>query len=147
MLGVLLHIQTHGQLVNFWRLPGYPLFIVLGYTLTSQGNMVAVSVVQAILFVLATLELYILAVLLLRRAWIAFLIGLLVGTNLTLLSYVKPIMSEALALWLLVSLALAVVYFLHTLQVRIPWLVTLCTLLLLMTRPEWSYLPEPLVGD
>lgn len=139
-------IQTHGQLVNFWRLPGYPLFIVLVYTLTSQGNMVAVSVVQAILFVLATLELYILAVLLLRRAWIAFLIGLLVGTNLTLLSYVKPIMSEALALWLLVSLALAVVYFLHTLQVRILWLVTLCTLLLFMTRPEWIYLPVPLFG-
>src|SRR2546421_2921767 len=40
-------IQTHGQLVNSWRLPGYPLFIVLVYTLMGQGNMAAVSEMQA----------------------------------------------------------------------------------------------------
>src|SRR5437867_912317 len=106
-------IQTHGQLVNFWRLPGYPLLIVLVYTLMGQGNLAAVSEVQAMLFILATLELYILAALVLRRAWVAFVISLLVGINIPLLSYIKPIMSEAMALWLTVSLALAIVFFLY----------------------------------
>jgi hypothetical protein len=104
-------IQTHGQLVNFWRLPGYPLLIVLVYTLMGQGNLAVVSEVQALLFVLATLELYVLTALVLRRAWVAFLISVLVGANVPLLSYVKPIMSEAMALWLTVSLALAVIVF------------------------------------
>jgi hypothetical protein len=134
-------IQTRGEPVNFWRLPGYPLFIVLVYTLVGQGNLAAVSAVQAILFVLATLELYVLAVLLFRRAWVAFLISLLVGANLTLLSYIKPIMPEAIALWLLMTLALAVVFFLSALRARALWLVTTVTLLLIMTRPEWMYLP------
>lgn len=137
-------LQAHGQLVNFWRLPGYPLFIVFVYTLAGQGNLGAVSIAQAILFVLATLEIYILSALVLRRAWIAFLISLLVSLNIPLLSYVKPIMSEALALWLLVSLALACIYFLSTLQIRTLWPVTACMLLLFMTRPEWIFLPVPL---
>jgi hypothetical protein len=143
-LDVVQRIQTQGRLVNPWRLPGYPLLIVLVYTLAGQGNLLAVSVAQAALFVLATLELYVLAVLVLRRGWAALLIGLLVGTNPTLLSYVKPLMSEALALWLLVSLALAVAFFVSTLQTRFLWLVTALTLALFLTRPEWIYLPLPL---
>src|SRR5439155_25513078 len=91
------------------------------YALAGQDNLAAVSVVQALLFVLATLELYVLAVLVLRRGWVALLLDLLVGTNLSLLSYVKPLMSEALALWLLVSLALAVALFIYTLHVRFLW--------------------------
>jgi len=100
-----------------------------------------VSVAQAILFILATLELYVLALFVLRYAWMALLVCLLVGTNLALLSYVKPIMSEALALWLLISLALAIVIFLRTLRIPLLWVVALSTLLLFMTRPEWIYLP------
>ncbi|HEY7416136.1 MAG TPA: hypothetical protein VH593_13160, partial [Ktedonobacteraceae bacterium] len=137
-------LQMHGQLVNFWRLPGYPLFIVLVYMLAGQGNLGAVSIAQAMLFVLTTVELYILCALMLRRAWMAFLISLLVSINVPLLSYVKPIMSEAMALWLLVSLALACIYFLSTLQIRRLWLVTDCMLLLFLTRPEWIFLPVPL---
>lgn len=136
--------QQHGQLVNFWRLPGYPLFMMLVFSLLGQGNLGAVSLAQAILFVLATVEIYVLCILVLRRTWIALLIGLLVGLNIPLLSYMKPVMSEPLALWLLVSLALACVFFLSTLQARRLWLVTACMVLLVFTRPEWVFLPVPL---
>jgi len=145
-LGIVQHIQMQGRLVNPWHLPGYPLLIVLVYALAGQGNLAAVSSVQAILFVLATLELYILAALVLRRSWAALLLGLLLGTNLTLLSFVKPLMSEAMALWLLVSLALAVALFVYTLHMRFLWLATAFTLALLLTRAEWIYLPLPLFG-
>ena len=137
-------IQNHGQLVNTWRLPGYPLLIVLVYALAGQGNLSAVGFVHLGLFVLTTLELYILVALVLKRAWVAFLIGLLVGANLPMLSFVKPILSEALALWLVVSLTLAAVWYLYTLRAGMLWLVTLCLLLLLLTRPEWIFLPVPL---
>ncbi len=83
-----------------------------------QGNFAAISGVQAVLYILATVEIYFLAMLLLRKAWIAFLIALLVGTNISLLPFVKPIMSEPLALWLLTSLALAVAIFITTLHRR-----------------------------
>ncbi len=141
---VLPRIQTQGRLVNAWRLPGYPLWILFIYALAGQGNLFAVSVGQAVLFVLATLELYVIAVLIFRRGWMAFLIGLLVGTNLTLLSYVKPIMSEGLALWLVVSLALAVVLFVVKRHAILLWVISLCLLALCLTRPEWIFLPVPL---
>ena len=143
-LYVVNHTQTRGQLANFWRLPGYPLFIMCIYTLVGQGNLAAVSIAQAVLFILSTLELYVLALLILRRAWVALLIALLFGVNIPLLSYTKPIMSEALALWLFLSLVLAIMLFLSKPCVGALWLVTLCAFLLIFTRPEWIYLPVPL---
>ena len=49
---------------------------------------------RPILFFLAALEIYVLALLVLRRVWMALLISLLMGTNLVLLAYVKPVMSD-----------------------------------------------------
>ncbi|MBE3560742.1 MAG: hypothetical protein IMW89_16205 [Ktedonobacteraceae bacterium] len=134
------------QLVDTWRLPGYPLLITLVYTLTGRNSLTAVGIAQAALFVVATLEIYILASWLLRRAWMAFFVALLVGTNLVILSYVKPIMSEGLALLELTTLALAVVAFLRVRSRRRFWLIVACMLLLLLTRPEWVYLPVPLLA-
>jgi hypothetical protein len=131
-------------LVDAWRLPGYPLFIDFVYTLNGQNNLMAVSIVQAILFVLATMEIYVLAILVLKHTWMAFLIGVIVGTNVILISYIKPIMSEGLALWLVSTLALAVVYCVRTLRIHAFWLIVLCLIPLVFTRPEWVYLPVPL---
>ncbi len=143
-LSVVHRIQTQGQLVDDHRVPGFPLLIVLVFAFAGQNNMMAVSLVNAILFILATLEIYLFTMLVLRRGWVALLIGLLVGANILLLSYVEPIMSEGLALWLLVSLALAAALFVYKLQARYLWLVTGLTLALLFTRVEWIYMPVPL---
>ena len=128
-------------LVDVVRLPGYPLFILFVYMLEGRNNLAAVSDAQAILFVLMTLEIYLIALLTLRRTWLAFLVGLLVGTNIILLSYIKPIMSEGLAAFLFTTLALAVVHFVRTKRVWTLWFTTLSLLLLIFTRPEWMYLP------
>ena len=131
-------------LVDIWRLPGYPLLIALAYHIYGPGNLQAASKVQGILFVLATIEIYVLALLVLKRTWMAFIIGLIVGSNVILLSYVKPMMSEGLALWLLTTLTLAVVYYVRTLRLHAFWLVVVCLVPLVFTRPEWLYLPVPL---
>lgn len=143
-LTVVQRIQSHFLLVDAWRLPVYPLLVVVVYLFAGQGNLVAVGTVHAALFVLATLELYILSLLILRRTWLAFLIGLLVGTNIVILSYVKPIMTEGLTLWLLTTMELLLLYFTRTLRTRAFWFVALWIPLLFFTRPEWLYLPVPL---
>jgi hypothetical protein len=116
----------------------------LVYALFGQGNLEYVSIVQAVLFILMTVEVYVLSAFIFKKAWFAFLIGLLVGINIPLLSFVKPPLSEDLALWLLTSLALAVVAYIRTPKVSLLWLVTFWTLLLFMTRPEWMFLPVPM---
>jgi len=144
-LHVVERISTHAYLlVDTSRLPVYPLLIVFTYAFAGNGNLSAVSIVQAGLFVLTTLEIYCIAVLLLRRACLAFLIGLLIGTDIVILSYIKPIMSEGLAMWLVTTLVLVMLYFMRTLRVKHFWLVVLCYLPLLFTRPEWEYIPVPL---
>src|SRR5450759_232820 len=56
---IYMHTQPY-FLVDIWRLPGYPLLITFVYALYGQGNLMAVSIVQGILFVLATMEIYVL---------------------------------------------------------------------------------------
>ncbi|MBO0781321.1 MAG: hypothetical protein J2P37_21080 [Ktedonobacteraceae bacterium] len=126
------------RLVDAWRLPGYPLLIVLVYALTGQNNLTAVGIVQAGLFVLTTLEIYVLAILIFRRAWLALIIGLLVGTNIVFLSFIKPIMSEGLAMFELTTLTLATVCFLR--RGRGLRYIALALVPLIFTRPEWLYL-------
>ncbi len=145
-LAVTSKILTQGQPVDALRTPGYPMLVALVFLVAGVNNFLAVSVVQGILFVLATLEIYLLTLLVLRRAWLAGIIGLLVGSNTYLLSFVKPIIVEGFALWLTVSLALASVLFVQRLQRRYLWLAAVLTLLLFMTRPEWVYLPIPLMA-
>ncbi|HLY31482.1 MAG TPA: hypothetical protein VKQ36_10665, partial [Ktedonobacterales bacterium] len=143
-LAVAHRIMTRGQLVDDARLPGYPLLLALVFTLAGRDNLVAAGAAQAALFVLATLEVYAIMCLIARRAWLAFGVALLVGTNLRILSYVKPILSEGLTLFLTASLALTIVIYLQRPSPRRLWLVAACTVALFMTRPEWMYLPIPL---
>lgn len=126
------------------RLPGYPTFIALLFLATGRGNLDAVSIAQGVLYVLAMLELYVALCLMLRRAWVAALIVAPVAINTHLLSYVRPILSEGLALFLLASLALALVVFLRWPGPPTLWGVAVALLALFLTRPEWIYLPLPL---
>jgi len=140
-LAVVTQLQQHGNPVNAFRLPVYPLLIVIVYFFAGQGNAMAVSIVQAILFVLTTLEFFLLVALLTRRSWPAFLFGLLVGTNLILLSYSKPIMTEGPSLWLLTTIMLLIAAYLYTSRPSFFWASICFLLLLLFTRPEWEFLP------
>lgn len=137
-------ILDTGRFVNPARLPGYPTFIALLFLVTGRGNLDAVSIAQGVLYALATLELYAALCLMLRRAWVAALIVAPIAINTHLLSYVRPLLSEGLTLFLLATLALALVV-----ALRWPGPLTLCgvtvaLLALFLTRPEWIYLPIPI---
>jgi hypothetical protein len=136
-----------GQLVDSVRTPGYPLFVALVFLAAGEGNLLAVSIVQGVLFVLATLEVYFIALLVLRRSGIACVIGLLVVTNTYLLSYAKPVIVEGASIWVVASLGLAIVWCIQSLRVSTFWLVALFMLLALMTRPEWIFFPPPICAS
>lgn len=140
-LDALYQLQATGNPVNAFRLPIYPLFLLLVYLIAGQGNLMAVSILQGFLFLCATGEIYLLALLITRKKWLAFFIGLLVGTSFTLISYIKPIMTEGLSLWLLTTIMLCTVTFLQTFRPRFFWIGSVCLLCLLFTRPEWIFLP------
>lgn len=140
-LGLAQQFVTHGPLVDAARLPGYPALIVGVFAVAGKGNLAALSVVQGALFVLAAVEIYALACLMVKRAWVGFLVALLVGANTQIISYVKPILSEGLSLFLTVSLALAVALAIQRMRGWTLWSVAICSLLLFLTRPEWMYLP------
>src|SRR5262249_5831684 len=134
------HILDAGDFVDPARLPGYPTFIAVLFLATGRGNLDALSIAQAGLYVLATLELYAALGLMVRRAWVAALIVAALAVTTHLLSYVRPLLSEGLALFLVASLALALVLALRWPGRRTLWGVALALLALLLTRPEWIYL-------
>lgn len=134
----------HGWFVDPARLPGYPLFMRLIFAIAGVNNLTAIGLAQGILFVCATLEVYALLCLLLRRAPIAFFVALFLGANPIVLSYMKSLLSEGLALFLTVNLAVAVALWLRRGTALRLWLVAGWTLALFMTRPEWIYVPVPL---
>jgi hypothetical protein len=138
------HIWQHGPYMDAARTPGYPLLIDAVFAVAGWGNLAAVSVLQGFLFVLAALEAYFVGVVILRKAWMAAILGLLLGINLGLLSYVKPVLSEGLDMFLVVTLALTVTFFVLRPSRLWLWLVALETLALWCTRPEWVYLMVPL---
>lgn len=140
-LGAVQQLHTTGNPVNYFRLPTYPLFILGVYALTHQGNLMAVSIVQGILFICAALEIAFLTWMITRKRWAAFLVGVLVGTNIYLLYSAKLIMTEGLSLWLLTTVLLSAVLFLKTLRPRFLWVSAVGLLLLLFTRPEWVPFP------
>ncbi|GER88643.1 hypothetical protein KDW_28050 [Dictyobacter vulcani] len=134
-------LRTTGNPINVFRLPTYPLFLLVISFFTGPDNLFAVSIVQGLLFILAVLEFYLLAILLFRHSWIAFCISVLVGTNVILISYSKVLMTEGLALWLLITSLLLAVSSMRTGNVRrLKWL-AVCLALLFFTRPEWASFP------
>lgn len=138
------NILAHGEFVNAARTPGFPAFIALIFLLQGQHSLFTVSLVQAPLFVMVALEVYVMAWLIFRRSWLAFIVGALVGTNTFLLAFIKPVTVEGISLWLVTTLACMVVIFVQTVKARDFWLVAILLLLTLLTRPEWVYAPVPL---
>ena len=135
-----------GHLVDPIRTPAYPRFIGLVYLIAGKGNLMGVAIAQGVLYTLVCLGVYMLTLRLTSRAWVAFLIAALLDTNVLLLSYVKPIMSEALALGLVTALALVAAWHTGNPRARCLWVAAALLLLLTMTRPEWVYFGVPFMG-
>ena len=143
-LNVAEKIKNHGTFTDFYRTPGYPLFIAIVFLIFGDGDVRFVSVAQAGLYLIAAIEIYAIAYLIFRRVWIATAVAVVASVNTYQFSYAKGIISEGFSMWTVVTLALTLVLFLRKPSVRGLWLVAAALLLALMTRTEWVYVAVPL---
>lgn len=134
-------ILAGGTWADADRMPGYPLLLAVVFAIRGGVDLRAAEIAQYILFVLTALEVYVLAYRIWGRAALAGGIGALFGTNLYLLEYVQPLLSDALAMWLCVTLCLSIVYYIERPRPLRLWLVALLLLALTMTRAEWYLAP------
>ncbi|HEU5439435.1 MAG TPA: hypothetical protein VFU88_09105 [Ktedonobacterales bacterium] len=140
------HQITHGRFVDPVRTPSYPLFIDTISAISGRHGLLAVSLAQGGLFVLAMLGIYVLACLLLRRALAAFAVSLIPATNSVIISYVMPIMPEGLVLFLLVGLALVLAWHVYAPHPAKLWLGSALLLMIAMARAEWVFFGLFLLG-
>jgi len=139
-------IKNHFTFTDVYRTPGYPLFVAIVFLLFGDGDLRFVSVAQAGLYLVAAIEIYVIAYLIFRRVWIAAAVALVASVNTYQFSYAKGIIVEGFAMWTVVTLALTIVLFLRKPGTRLLWLVAGALLLALMTRTEWMYVAVPLFG-
>jgi hypothetical protein len=132
-------IKNHGTFTDPWRTPGYPLFIAIVFLIFGDGDVRFVSVAQAALYLIAAIEVYMIAYLIFRRVWIATVVALVASVNTYQFSYAKGIIIEGFAMWTVVTLMLAVVLFLRRPSIRLLWFVAAALILTVMTRTEWLY--------
>ncbi len=90
-------------LIQLFRPPGYPLFLILTGGLDHPARAV---VGQAVISVLAVLECYLLAFFLTRRRWVACFVASAIALNVYILGWERTIMAEGLSWWSLITLFL-----------------------------------------
>jgi hypothetical protein len=137
-------IKDHGTFTDVYRTPGYPLFLAIVFSIFGDGDIRFVSVAQAALYLIAAIELYVIAYLIFRRVWVATAVALIASVNTFQFSYAKAIIVEGFSMWTVVTLALTIVLFFRRPGARALWLVAAVLLLALMTRTEWMYVAVPL---
>lgn len=134
-------ILRGGPWVDPIRMPGYPMLLAVVFAFAGKSNLVAADAAQQALFVIGALEVFALAQRALRSLPLATLVGLLFATNVYIYSFFKPILSDGLAMTLVVGMALAALAFIERPSVARFWLVALFALAALLTRAEWVLLP------
>lgn len=137
-------ILSGGGWVDSIRMPGYPFLLAIVFLFAGKDNLIAADGIQLFLFVVAAVEVYVLAYRVWRNTRFAIAIGLLFATNFYFLSFFKAILSDGLATVLTLAVALSVVAFLERPSAVRFWAVAVLLLGLLLTRAEWYLLPIPL---
>ncbi len=131
---------------NPFRTPGYPLFLAEIFWLAGGENLRYVVIAQATLLVIGALEIYALIFILTRRRWIGALIASLVGGNIYLANWSRPILSEALTTWLIISVMLCFAVYLRRTSREALALLVLLVIAAVFTRPQLVYLPAILLA-
>ena len=139
-------ILTHHQFLDATRTPGYPILLALIFSVTGEGNLRAVTYVQAALVVIAALEIYPLVYLLTRRRWVACVLAALVGANLYILDWERLVRDETLSFLILVTLFLLLAMYVRTERTLFLGVLTIVFLAAIFTRPALVLLPGILLA-
>ncbi len=139
-------IASRGLFFDQTRTPGYPALLAGIFAVAGRGNLGAVVAVQTVLVALATLQLYGLALRLVGRPWLAGGVSAFVGMSVYFTNWERVIGTEALATWAVITLFGLFARYLHTGARR--WLIALAvwSVVVILIRPFFLYLPLLLLG-
>src|ERR1700674_1469793 len=126
------------------RLPGYPILIALSSWLPG-GREARLVYTHAVFILGAALVTYFLARAALGHRWMAFLIGVVIATDLLMAGYVRVVMSETLAVTLTLLLLAATLRYMADFKPLYLWVMAGLTVALILTRPEWVLMMAILV--
>lgn len=129
------------NLVQTFRMPGYPLLLVTVFTVAGSDNFSAVVFVQAVVAVLSVFECYVLTFRLSHRRWIACIIASAIGVNIYIMSWERTILSEALSWWSLITLFLCYERFLRKPTIGWGIVVGIVGFVAIMVRPFNVFIP------
>ncbi len=127
------------------RTPGYPLFLAAIFWVTRSETLIYVVGAQAALLVIGALEIYALSYMLSGRRWIGALIASLIGGNIYYANWSRPILSEALTTWLIISVMLCFAVYARRASHGTLALLALLVIYAVFTRPQLLYLPAILL--
>jgi len=121
------------------RMPGYPVLIAVSSWLPG-GREVGLIVTQALLILAAVVVTYFIARSALGHRWMAFVVALVIATDLLMAGYVRVVMSETLAVILTLAVVAAILRFMVDFRPLYLWIATGLLIALDLTRPEWILL-------
>lgn len=104
------------------------------------GREAGLIAAQAILITASVVATYLTALAAFGRRWIAFLIALLIATDVLIAGYVRVVMTETLAVALALGVAGSLVAFMSSYRAAYLWLGALFAVALFLSRPDWSLL-------
>jgi hypothetical protein len=119
------------------RLPGYGVVMAIAAALPGGRNL-ELLVMQSLMSLAAVALTYYIGLVALGKRWLAFIPGLLIGTDLLSAGFARVAMSESTAVFLTTALAATAVSYLRKPRARRLWLMTALMIVLFLTRPEWA---------
>jgi hypothetical protein len=125
--------------INSARMPGYPVLIALSSWLPG-GREVGLIVTQGLLILAAVVATYFIARAALGHRWMAFVVALVIATDLLMAGYVRVVMSETLAVILTLGVVGAILRFMVDFRPVFLWVAAGLLVALDLTRPEWVLL-------
>jgi hypothetical protein len=126
------------------RMPGYPILIAVSSWLPG-GREVGLIATQALLILAAVVATYLITRSALGHRWMAFVVALVIATDLLMAGYVRVVMSETLAVILTLAVIGAILQFMIDFRPVFLWLAAGLLIALDLTRPEWVLLMAILV--
>ncbi len=130
-----------GNPIDPGRTPGYPLLLAVIFGLTGGDHLKAVVAVQVVLMVSAIYLIYLLTFRLTRNRWAALIAGAFLALNTYLMNWEREILSETLALWLLVVAFIVTERYFHSPRPRYLILLTAVLIYSMFNRPFFVFLP------
>ncbi|HKD77886.1 MAG TPA: hypothetical protein VKB76_20435, partial [Ktedonobacterales bacterium] len=138
-------LATQLDLMQSLRTPGYAVLLTVLFTFGGWADYLFIVIVQAVLVIVALVEIYVLLWNVTRRRWLACCIASLLSANLYLLNWERSLLAGSLTFWAIVTALLCFERFVHAMRVQSALAFALGSVVLALIQPFFLFLPALLL--